>query len=303
MQQILIRVKPKEARLDKYLAQVSKQVSRSQAKKLIKSGFIQVNERSVEPDYELNRGDKIKIEIPPPKPVQVLPENISLNIVYEDQFIIVLDKDSGMVVHPTLDHPKGTLANALLFYLKKQTLPETGENLRPGIVHRLDKGTSGLIVVAKDQEALGNLKNQFKERKVIKKYTALVTGKIEPPKGEINKPIERHPKNRRKFVVAKSGKEAITYYSKKEDIDGLFSLIEVEPKTGRTHQIRVHLASIGYPIVGDKLYGGKMAPRIFLHASYIEFSHPYTKKTISFTSSLPKKLNEILEKSKNTKKI
>ena len=135
MQQILIRVKPKEARLDKYLAQISKQISRSQAKKLIKSGFIQVNERSVEPDYELNRGDRIKIEIPPPKPTQVLPENISLDIVYEDQFIIVLDKDTGMVVHPTLDHPNGTLVNALLFYLKKQTLPETGENLRPGIVH------------------------------------------------------------------------------------------------------------------------------------------------------------------------
>ena len=130
----------------------------------------------------------------------------------------------------------------------------------------------------------------------------MVTGRIEPSRGGINKPIERHPKNRKKFVAAKSGKEAITYYSKKEDIGALFSLIEVEPKTGRTHQIRVHLASIGYPIVGDKLYGGKMAPRIFLHASYIEFSHPYTKKTISFTSSLPKKLNEILEKSKNTKK-
>lgn len=302
MQQILIRVKPKEARLDKYLAETSKQISRSQAKKLIKKSFIQVNGHSVEPDYELNRGDRIKIEIPPPKPTQVLPENIPLNIIYEDQFIVVIDKDAGMVVHPTLDHPDGTLVNALLFHLQKQTLPETGENLRPGIVHRLDKGTSGLIVVAKDQEALGNLKNQFKERKVIKKYTALVTGKIEPSRREINKPIKRHPKNRKKFVVAESGKEALTFYVKKEDIGGLFSLIEAQPKTGRTHQIRVHLASIGHPIVGDKLYGGRIASRMFLHASYIEFSHPHTKKTTSFRSSLPKKLNEILEKSKNPKK-
>lgn len=302
MRQILIRVKPKEARLDKYLAETSKQMSRSQAKKLIKDNFIQVNDHSVEPDYELNRGDAIKIEIPPPKPTQVLPENIPLDIIYEDQFIIVIDKDAGMVVHPTLDHPDGTLVNALLFHLKKQTLPETGENLRPGIVHRLDKGTSGLIVVAKDQEALGNLKNQFKERKVIKKYIALVTGRIEPSRGEIKGPIERHPKNRKKFVVSESGKEATTYYSKEEDSGGSNSLIEVQPKTGRTHQIRVHLASIGHPVVGDKLYGGRMASRMFLHASYIEFSHPHTKKTISFTSSLPKKLNEILEKSKNPTK-
>ena len=302
MQQIFIRVKPKEARLDKYLAETSKQISRSKAKKLIKDSFIQVNGRSVEPDYELNKGDRIKIEIPPPKPTQVLPENIPLSIIYEDQFIIVIDKDAGMVVHPTLDHPGGTLVNALLFHLKKQTLPETGENLRPGIVHRLDRGTSGLIVVAKDQEALENLKKQFKERKVVKKYTALVTGRIEPSRGEISKPIERHPKNRKKFVAAKSGKEAITYYWKKEGIGGLFSLIEAQPKTGRTHQIRVHLASIGYPVVGDKLYGGRMASRMFLHASFIEFSHPHTKKKISFTSSLPKKLNEILEKYKNPKK-
>lgn len=302
MQNILIRVKPRQPRLDKYLAQTSKKISRSQAKKLIKSSFIQVNNRSVEPDYELNKGDVIKIEIPPPKPTQVLPENRPLNIVYEDQFIIVLDKEAGMVVHPTLDHPNGTLVNALLFHLKKQALPDIGENLRPGIVHRLDKGTSGLIVVAKDQEALGNLKNQFKERTIMKKYTVLVTGKIEPPIGEINKPIERHPKNRKKFTVSESGKEALTFYVKKEDVGSFFSLIEAVPKTGRTHQIRVHLASIGYPIVGDKLYGGKTDARMFLHASYLEFSHPHTKKTINFASSLPKKLTEILKKSKNPKK-
>lgn len=302
MQQILIKVKPREARLDKYLSQTNKQISRSQAKKLINSGFIQVNDHSVEPDYELQRGDRIKIEIPPPKPAQVIPQNIPLKIVYEDQFIIVLDKNAGMVVHPTLDHPDRTLVNALLFHLKKHPLPETGENLRPGIVHRLDKGTSGLIIVAKDQEALGNLKSQFKERKVIKKYTALVTGRIEPSRGEINKPIERHPKNRKKFTVAESGKEATTFYVKKEDIGGLFSLVEARPKTGRTHQIRVHLASIGHPIVGDKLYGGRAASRMFLHASYIEFSHPHTKKTVSFTSALPKRLTETLEKSKNPKK-
>lgn len=302
MRQILVSVKPKEPRLDKYLSKSSKHLSRSQAKKLIKENFILVNEHAVEPDYEVKRGDRIKIEIPPPQPTQVLPQDLPLKIIYEDDSLLIIDKEADMVVHPTLDHPSGTLVNALLFYLKNKRLPQAGENLRPGIVHRLDKGTSGLLIVAKDEKSLQELKNQFKLRNVVKKYLALVTGKIEPAFGTIDKPIDRHPKNRKKFTVSDSGRESITDYRVKEYLGNLASLVEVEPKTGRTHQIRVHLSSRGYPIVGDKLYGGKSAPRMFLHAAYLEFTHPLTRKRIKFTSKLPEKLEAILEKTKPSKK-
>ncbi|MCH7541819.1 RluA family pseudouridine synthase, partial [Patescibacteria group bacterium] len=219
-----------------------------------------------------------------------------LKIVFEDRSILVIDKDAGMVVHPTADHPSGTLVNALLHHLK--SIPESGETLRPGIVHRLDKGTSGLLVVAKTQEALDFLKKQFKERRVVKKYLALVRGKIEPPVGTIEKPIARHHKNRKKFAVSQEGKDSVTVYRVVDVLKELFSLVEVEPKTGRTHQIRVHLSSIGHPIVGDRLYGGKPAARMFLHASYLEFTHPQRRKKISFASKLPENLEVILQKSR-----
>ena len=307
MQQILITVKPKEGRLDKHLSRIVKTLTRSRAKKLIKDGFILVDGQNVNPDYEIKRGDKIRIELPPPPPTNVLPQNLPLEIIFEDESLLVIDKKAGMVVHPTLDHPEGTLVNALLFHLKSATLPERGETLRPGIVHRLDKGASGLLVVAKNQKALANLKKQFKEREVIKKYTTLVSKKLEPTVGAVDWPIVRHPKNRRKFTIADSstgeGREAKTSYRVIKYIGPLSgrvgdvcTLLEVEPKTGRTHQIRVHLASLGHPIVGDKLYGGKVAPRLFLHATYLEFRHPIKRSKVSFTSSLPKDLEKILAK-------
>ncbi|MEX0621529.1 MAG: RluA family pseudouridine synthase [Candidatus Woykebacteria bacterium] len=295
MQQFTVRVKPKEARVDKYLARVSKSLSRSQAKKLIKKNLVWVNERKIDPDYEIRKGDKIKFEIPLPTPSEIIPQNIPLDVVYEDEDVLVIDKEAGMVVHPTVGHPKDTLVNALLFYLKN-SLGESEKSFRPGIVHRLDKGTSGLMVLAKNEVALANLKKQFKDRKVGKKYLALVAGKVEPSIGIIKKPIGRHPVKRQKFTVAQQGREALTTYKVLENIGNKFSLVEVEPKTGRTHQIRVHLSSIGYPIVGDKLYGGKPAPRIFLHAAFLEFSHPKHKKKLKFESELPIKLKEMLDK-------
>ena len=294
MRRIKIRVKPKETRLDKFLATTSKSLSRSKAKKLIKTGFILVGERRVDPDYEIKRGDTIKIEIPPPPATKVSAQKLPLNIIYEDEDILVIDKEADMVVHPTLDHPSGTLVNALLYHLKK--VPGIGETLRPGIVHRLDKGTSGLIVVAKNQKALEDLKSQFKKRTVVKGYLALVGGKLEPPVGVINEPISRHEKNRKKFTTTGGGKEAATNYKVLEYKKDLFTLVEAQPKTGRTHQIRVHFASIGHPLVGDKLYGGRAASRLFLHASYLEFAHPQTKKRIKFTSLLPGRLEGILGK-------
>ena len=301
MRHIKVRVKPKENRLDKYLPKIAKSLTRSKAKKLIKEGAVLVNDHLVDPDYELKQGDQIKIDTPPPVVTQVLPEQIPLRIVYEDQSLLVIDKDAGMVVHPTADHPSGTLVNAILHYLK--SVPERGESLRPGIVHRLDKGTSGLLVIAKSQEALDFLKKQFKARTVVKKYLALVGGQIEPPSGVIEKPIARHPKNRQKFAVSPDGRGSITNYHVIETSGGLYYLVELEPKTGRTHQIRVHLANIGHPIVGDRLYGGRPASRIFLHASYLEVTHPTTNKRIKFVSNLPEELEKILQKTKTQKKI
>jgi len=302
MNQIKIKIKPQINRLDKFLSNQVKTISRTQAKKLINQGQILVNGRKVDPDFELSKGDSISIDMPAPTPTQVKAEKINLKIIYEDRDILVLDKDEGMVVHPTLDHPSGTVVNALLHYLKLPS--ENLENLRPGIVHRLDKGTSGLLVIAKNPNALEKLKTQFKARLVKKKYLALVMGKMEPRSGDIEKPIGRHPTNRKKFSVQEGGKEAQTYYNVIEYIGGKkegFSLVEVSPKTGRTHQIRVHLKSLGYPIVGDRLYGGKPASRIFLHAFSLEFSHPTKGKTVSFESPLPKNLEEILNKIKAKK--
>jgi 23S rRNA pseudouridine1911/1915/1917 synthase len=296
MRIVKVRIRAKEARIDKYLSKISKNLSRSRVKRLIKEGFVMVDGRRVEPDYEVDRGDSISIEVPPPIPSKILPEAIGLNIVFEDRDILVIDKDAGMVVHPTMGHPSGTLVNALLHYLKKGSLAGFGEDLRPGIVHRLDKGTSGLIVVAKNQKALENLKDQFKKRDVTKKYQLLVKGRLEPRVGEINKPIGRHEKNRQKFTVSIGGKEALTKYQVTDYIGDRYTLVEAEPKTGRTHQIRVHFASIGHPIVGDKLYGGKASPRLFLHATSLDFYHPRTKRKVSFNSSLPKTLEEVLDK-------
>lgn len=300
MRLIKITIKPKECRLDKFLAKTAKNLTRSQAKKLIKEGNIVVNAHIVEPDYEVKKGDLVRLEIPQPKPAQVKAEDIALNIVYEDDSLLVIDKESGMVVHPTVDHPNGTVVNALLFHLKRRT-KGLGESLRPGIVHRLDKGTSGLLVIAKSGKALESLKAQFKKRDVTKKYLALASKKIEPLFGRIEKPIARHPKNRKKFTVSDAGREAVTDYFSIEQI-GPYTLLELEPKTGRTHQIRVHLSSIGCPIVGDRLYGGKAAPRLFLHASYLEFTHPKTKKRVSFRSGLPVDLEGILNKIRSSTK-
>lgn len=294
MREIRIGVKPKEERLDKFISAKIKTLTRSQAKKLIKKGFILVNKRQADPSYGIKKNDLISVEVPPPKPFEIKPERLPLKVVSEDELILVIEKEAGMVVHPTTDHASGTLVNAILYHLKEA--PSFGENLRPGIVHRLDKGTSGIMVVGKTQEALDDLKSQFKARSVVKKYITLVGKKLEPPVGTIEKPIGRHKVQRNKFMVDPDGRNATTHYKVLEYIGNSYSLVEAQPKTGRTHQIRVHLSSIGYPIVGDKLYGGKAAPRLFLHANYLEFNHPRTKRRVSFGSPLPGKLKDMLKK-------
>ena len=295
MRKIKVKVAPKIRRLDLFLSHEIKPISRSQIKKLIKEENIKVNGKAVDPNYKPEKGDEIVIEIPPPKPTEVKPENIPLNIVFEDSDLIIIDKEGQIVTHPTLDHPTGTLVNALLYHFK--SMPGAGDSLRPGIVHRLDKGTSGLMVIAKNEESLESLKKQFSDRGVTKKYICLVQRRMEKSFGIINAPIARHQRNRMKFTVDESGREAITNYRLIRHIGEKLSLLEIEPKTGRTHQIRVHLSHVGHPIVGDKLYGGKMiGKRQFLHASFLEFIHPKTGKKITFESKLPADLQAILDK-------
>lgn len=292
MQVLKINVKPQKDRLDQFVADSSKRISRSQAKKLIKEGNILVNGQLVDPAYRVRKGDKIKVEIPAAKEVSLKPEKIPLKIIYEDSDILVIDKDPGIVTHPTLDHPGGTIVNAVLGHLEKM---ET-KDLRPGIVHRLDKNTSGLLVVAKNTSALEKLKKQFKEKEVKKSYIALVHGKLEKEKGTIKEKIARHPKFRSKFSVSREGREALTNYKVLKRYNNL-TLVELHPETGRTHQLRVHLSHLGHPIVGDKLYGGKMLlNRQFLHASSLELIHPKTREIMIFKSELPNYLVDFLRK-------
>lgn len=295
MQVLKVKVKPQKDRLDQFVSDSVKNLSRSAAKKLIKEGQILVNGQLSDPAYKVHKADTIKIELPPIKEVSLKAENIPLKILFEDESLLVVDKPAGLVTHPTLDHPSGTLVNAVLSHLGSLKT----DNLRPGIVHRLDKNTSGVVVVAKNQIALDKLKRQFQNRLVSKTYVALVMGKLEKERGVINEKIDRHPKFRSKFTVSETGREALTEYKVIQRFDKL-TLLELKPLTGRTHQLRVHLSSIGHPVVGDKLYGGKMLlPRQFLHAKCLEFTHPLTGSRLVFESELPADLQNFLTKISN----
>ena len=294
MHVLKVTIKPKFDRLDQFVSSEIKEITRSKAKKLIKDGFILVNNSQTEPAHKVAKGETVQVEIPANPEISLVAEKIPLKIIFEDKDLIVVDKQPGLVVHPTLDHPTGTLVNALLAHLGDFT---TGGNLRPGIVHRLDKDTSGLIIVAKNQVSLDNIKDQFKNREVHKKYLALVQGGIKKESGEIVGNIARHPKFKSKFIVNTEGKEAITEYSVLERFGDKFTLLELEPLTGRTHQIRVHLSHLGHPIIGDKLYGGRMLiSRQFLHASEINLKHPTTGEAVHLQANLPDDLNKFLKK-------
>lgn len=285
-------------RLDRYLARetaiVRSNISRSQVKKLINRGLVRVNSRHAPPSFKVVEGDKIFVSIPQDEIPKYNPEDIPLQIVYEDKYCLVIDKQSGLVVHPGSAHKSGTLVNAILHHLKKS--PTT--DFRLGIVHRLDKETSGLMVVAKNIESESDLKRQFQYHSVLKIYKALVVGKLTKASGLIDRPIGRNPKNRQKFTVIVTGRSAQTEYKVIEEYPG-YSLVELRLKTGRTHQIRVHLASLGHPVVGDKIYGRKNQSlgldRQFLHANKLGFDHPKTKKRLEFNSPLPKELKEVLK--------
>lgn len=290
----LFRSEENGVRIDVYLSS-RLSISRSKAKEILDRGLVKVGERSVKPSFKVKRGLLIEGLIPEEEDTSVEPEGIPLNILYEDDYLLFVDKPSGMVVHPSFGHKKGTLVNAILAYLRRSVTK--GGDLRPGIVHRLDKDTTGVILYAKDELSQRKLQEMFKERKVKKVYRTIVLGEVKGNEGSIRTLIGRSPRNRKKMaVLSTSGREAVTYYKVLSRLDG-FTYLEVYPITGRTHQIRVHLSHIGHPIVGDPLYGRKakaLAERPLLHAFSLELHHPVTSEFLSVISSLPEDMQEFL---------
>ncbi len=283
-------------RLDKFVSENCLGLSRTQAQKLIDDGCVTINGCEEKASYRPEIGARIEVNIPPPTPSNLLPEAIPVKILYEDDDLLVIDKPAGLAVHPAPGHPSHTLVNAVLSHLSH--LPDAGDTSRPGIVHRLDKGTSGVMLVAKNSTALTNLSDQFKSRSVKKVYLTLVKGQLKPERGIIEAPIGRDSGDRKKMSVTgeSRGRQARTNYRVIKYI-GKYSLLEITPETGRTHQIRVHLAAIGYPVVGDEPYGIKSIylKRQFLHAYRIGFHLPSSGRYVEFESPLPEDLKKALD--------
>ncbi|HEU5459304.1 MAG TPA: RluA family pseudouridine synthase [Pyrinomonadaceae bacterium] len=305
---MFIKIGPEHSgvRLDAFLASQIEGWSRARLQKLIDNEDVLVNHKVSKPAYKLREGDEVEVELVAPPTADFAPENIPIDIVYEDDTLVVVNKPAGLVVHPAAGSPSGTLANALAYHF--QQLPGRDAGVRPGIVHRLDRDTSGLLVVAKTEAALENLSDQFRDRTVFKSYVALVHGRVSPDSGKIDQPLARDRSNRTRMAVVRGGRNALTLYRVRRSFDR-FTLLDVELKTGRTHQIRVHLAWIKHPVVGDETYGGGrdntiQDPRLraqirhlnrhFLHAEKLAFTHPKTKELVKFESPLPPELSAFL---------
>ena len=281
-------------RLDRFLADLCEDLSRSRIKRLIAQGGVRVDGRTSDAGYRLKPGQLVELSVPEPVPTHMLAQDMPLAIVFEDEWLIVVDKPAGMPVHPGPGHPDSTLVNAVLG-LRPQ-VEGVGGVMRPGLVHRLDKDSSGLLVLAKTDAAHAALSGQMKARQFAKGYLALVHGALSPPEAVIDAPIGRDPTNRKRMAVAAAGKSAVTVYSTESSYPK-HTLARVTPETGRTHQIRVHFASIGYPLVGDGLYGrpDPDLPRHFLHADRIGFRHPISDKPLEFRSGLPDELQRFVD--------
>jgi 23S rRNA pseudouridine1911/1915/1917 synthase len=288
-----LKVENSTERLDKLVAAGCPGLSRTHAQELIAAGLVTVNGRPARASLKPEPGDVVRVTVPDEPPSRLQPEKIPLNIVYEDGDVLVVDKPAGLTVHPAPGHPGHTLANAILNYLPG--LEDAG-SLRAGLVHRLDRDTSGLLVVAKNRAAQADLSDQFKARTVSKSYLVLVRGRLSPESGAIEANIGRDPRNRQRMAVVAGGREARTAYRVVRHIRG-YSLLEIKPETGRTHQIRVHLAAIGFPVVGDATYGVKSphVERQFLHASRLGFRLPSSGRHVEFESPLPPDLARALE--------
>lgn len=299
-QEVVFVVQDEESggeRLDRVLAARLPDMSRAQAQRLVKAGEVTVNGRPSKPSYHVQVGDEVIVRVPDEAPALVLPEDIPLDVIYEDDALLVVSKPAGMVVHPALGHPSGTLVNAVLAHCPQ--IAEVGGPDRAGIVHRLDKDTSGLILVAKDEVTRAALQRQFKRRQVAKTYLALVEDHVHPREGVVEAPIGRDKRQRKKMAVVRSGRPARTMYRVAEYFAG-HTLLEVRPHTGRTHQIRVHLSWMGYPIVGDAVYGYRrqrlLRDRHFLHAAQLRLVHPATDEEVEFKVPLPPELATILKR-------
>jgi 23S rRNA pseudouridine1911/1915/1917 synthase len=310
----LISEEGRDQRIDAFLALRIEVLTRSRIQELIRDGAVQVNNRPIKPSYRLKLSDEVSVTIPPARPYHLEPEAVRFALIHEDPSLIILNKPPGLVVHPSPGHLTGTLVHGLLTHCRD--LSGIGGILRPGIVHRLDKDTSGLLVVAKTDKAHSLLSAQFKAGAVKKRYLALVHGITRSKAGRIDLPIARHPIRRKEMaVVQEGGKKALTLWKKIEDLGGRFSLLSVMPKTGRTHQIRVHLSSIGHPIVGDTVYGFKRqgwkkhlflkngrelgVERQMLHAETLGFVHPESGEYREYRAPLPEDMTGMMERLKS----
>lgn len=287
-------IKESGIRLDKALADLT-ELSRSQAKEAIKNGNILVNGKAVKAKYSVKEGDLVTYDLPEPEVLEYEAEDIPLDIVYEDDDVAVVNKPQGMVVHPSVGHTSGTLVNALMYHI--HDLSSINGVVRPGIVHRIDKDTSGLLMIAKNDRAHQALAEELKDKKSLRKYLAIVHGNISNDRGVIEAPIGRSEKDRKKQAVMAKGKPAVTHFKVLERF-GNYTLVELTLETGRTHQIRVHMAYIGHPVAGDPLYGPRKTLKgngQFLHAQTLGFTHPTTGESLRFSVEPPAIFQETLE--------
>lgn len=297
MKEYIVDLNESGKRLDSYIATIDENITRTHAQKLIEDGNILVNGKKAKVSYKTQENDKILVEIPEPKQIELKAQDIPIEIIYEDNDIIVVNKPKGMVVHPANGNPDGTLVNAIMA-ICKDSLSGIGGEIRPGIVHRIDKDTSGLLIVAKNDNAHVKMSEQIKNHEVKKTYIALVRGIFKENEATIDMPIGRSMSDRKKMAVTKNGKNAITHIKVLTRFDK-YTLLQVNIETGRTHQIRVHLSQIGYPIVGDYTYSnGKNEFNVIgqcLHAQKLEFYHPITQKYMCLEAELPQYFKDILE--------
>ncbi|HWP81455.1 MAG TPA: RluA family pseudouridine synthase [Bacteroidota bacterium] len=309
---VVVPAGQRRERIDLYLTHQIENATRNKVQRAIEAGMVSVNGKPVKSSYQISPGDRIQVTFPRPPRPDAQPEQIPLNILYEDEHLIVLNKPAGMVTHPAHGHYTGTLVNALLYHCNQLSM---GDTTRPGIVHRLDKDTSGLMVVAKSDHVHHQLAKQFSKRTIERQYWALVWGKLKKPSGIIEATIGRSRKNRKKVVVMEEGKHSVTRFEVLKEFDFL-SLLRLNLKTGRTHQIRVHMAYIGHPVFGDPTYGGRnhfwgglegkkaqqarhllsLISRQALHAKTIGFVHPVTGENLKFDSELPKDMKEVIDR-------
>lgn len=296
-----LTVSPEEAgvRIDKYLAEQLPDITRSYLQKLLKDGSVQMNGKPVKTSTKTAAGAVIELTIPEPEEPEILPEDIPLDILYEDSDVILINKPKDMVVHPAAGHYTGTLVNALMYHCKGDLSGINGV-LRPGIVHRIDKDTTGVLIVCKNDKVHNALAEQLKEHSITRKYRAIVCGNLKEDEGTVDAPLGRHPQDRKKMAIVRTGgKRAVTHYRVLERF-GNYTYIECQLETGRTHQIRVHMASLGHPLLGDEVYGRVKSPFKLegqtLHAMVLGFIHPTTGEYMEFEAPLPEYFEKLLEK-------